>query len=420
MADGERLPEDGERLPEGGPVPQPGDPKPEPGDVPEPQPGGATETQPAVVHVPDIPLPTAAMQIKEVVDEFEGAFRLAVIGAGQGGSRLAETFWNLGYRRVCILNTAAQDMAAIRMPEERKLLIGETGAAKDIAFAQKLAESRYEDILDFMRRGFEGGYDRILICIGAGGGTGAGTVGTLVRVAQDLNESLDVGEGKVGVLVALPTKAEGRRVNANAHATVSHLLGSDSMAMVSPLIILDNQRIKEIYPGLTVEKFWRTANQSVCSLFHLFNTIAVADSPYTSFDRADLEAVLASGIIAFGATPVDQWADATDVSYAIRDNLRRNILAGGMDLSKGSVAGCVVIGSPAVLKEIPQEHLEHGFEQLSRIMGLGSTVHRGIYQGDREGLVVYTMIGGLEAPVERLQEMAKLGNVVKMVDKPDE
>ena len=399
-------------MPNGGdvgiPEPQPGEPQPPKGEVIS-EGSDRPAPQPVVVHVPDIPLPTAAVEAGGVRDEFEGAFRLAIIGAGQGGSRIAETFWHLGYRRVCIFNTAAQDMAAIRIPEERKLLIGDSGAAKDVSVAKKLAESRYEDILDFMRRSFRGGYDRILVCVGAGGGTGAGTASTLVRVAQDLNESLDVVGDKVGVLIALPTKAEGRRVNANAYATVNQLL--DSAPVISPFILLDNQRIKEIYPGLSVERFWQTANQSVCSLFHLFNTIAVADSPYTSFDRADLEMVLASGIIAFGATPVERWADATDVSYAIRDNLKRNILAGGMDLSQGSVAGCIVIGSPDVLKQIPQEHLEHGFEQLSRILGPGSTVHRGIYQGDREGLVVYTMIGGLGAPAERLQEMAKLGGV---------
>jgi hypothetical protein len=31
-------------------------------------------------------------------------------------------------------------------------------------------------------------------------------------------------------------------------------------------------------------------------------------------------------------------------------------------------------------------------------MGSGSTVHRGIYAGAKEGLAVYTAIGGLKAP----------------------
>ncbi len=373
----------------------------------------------STVHVPDIPLPSERGQAEgEPHDSFKGAYRLAIVGAGQGGSRLAETFWKLGYRRVCVVNTAKQDMAAIDIPEDRKLLIGEEGAGKNIKVAQKLAQDRYEDILDFLRRGFKGGYDRLLICVGAGGGTGAGSIGVLLNVAHALSITLgiegDKHDGKVGVLVALPTRAEGKKVNANASKTLKGLLKATiEKKLITPLVILDNERIKSIYPGLAVAPFWATANQSICHLLHLFNTIAIEDSPYTSFDKADLETVLNSGVITFGATPIAKWIDATDISYAIRDNLRRNILAGGMDLSQGSVAACVVIGGALVLSKIPQENLEHGFEQLSRILGEGSTVHRGIYQGDKEGLVVYTAIGGLGAPEERLAEIARIGGLAE-------
>ena len=85
-------------------------------------------------------------------------------------------------------------------------------------------------------------------------------------------------------------------------------------------------------------------------------------------------------------------------------------------MSRGDVAAAVVIGSPTVLAKVPQENLEHGFEQLSRVLGEGSTVHRGIYQGDKEGLVVYTAIGGLDAPDERLQEIARTGEVVHRLE----
>jgi len=63
------------------------------------------------IDLPDIPLPDNEAIEDSVKDEFDdAAFNFAVVGVGQGGSRIAETFWNLGYRRVGIINTARQDL----------------------------------------------------------------------------------------------------------------------------------------------------------------------------------------------------------------------------------------------------------------------------------------------------------------------
>jgi hypothetical protein len=84
---------------------------------------------------------------------------------------------------------------------------------------------------------------------------------------------------------------------------------------------------------------------------------------------------------------------------------------GGFDISQARNAGCVFIGNPDVLDSTPQEHLEHGFEMLSRIMKQGGTVHRGIYRGSKPGLVVYTALGELGRPEERMAEMSRAANV---------
>jgi hypothetical protein len=160
-----------------------------------------------------------------------------------------------------------------------------------------------------------------------------------------------------------------------------------------------------------VNQFWGTANNSICSLFHLFNTICEKQSAYTTFDKADLETIFASGIITFGATPIKDTT-ATGISYAIRDNLRKNILA-GVDVSTGNIAACVIIGDKESLDNIPQDNLEHGFEQLSRIMGKSSTVHRGIYSHKKPGLVAYTSIGGLTAPDNLFDYFFKVDRVYK-------
>ena len=111
--------------------------------------------------------------------------------------------------------------------------------------------------------------------------------------------------------------------------------------------------------------------------------------------------------MSFGACPLKEWKLSTDISHAIRDNLKNNVLVGGFDISQARTAGCIFIGSGDVLDSIPQEHLEHGFEMLSRIMRQGGTLHRGIYKGSKSGLVVYSALGELGRPEERMTEIAR-------------
>jgi len=362
------------------------------------------------VSVPDIPLPQT-QEVQDIKDTFEAGFKFAFIGSGQGGGRIAHTFYKLGYRRICAVNTAQQDLATLPLPN-KMCLGGSGGAGKNPDVAAAAFKEHKEDVLDFMRRSFGPTVDRIFVCVGAGGGTGAGTAVQLVDTAVELQKALRSESQKVGVIVALPKLAEGKRVAANAFNTLNDLLFLVEKGNISPLIIVDNEKIGKLYPALAVDPFWDTANMSVCSLFHLFNTVCVKHSHYTSFDRADLLTVLESGLITFGANPVDKFTDETDISYAVRSNLRKNILTGGVDLSTGNVAASVVIGSVSILNALPQSHIEHAFDQLNRMLKPGNTVHRGIYRGDKQNLVVYTIIGGLGKPEEKLAELKRIGDLI--------
>jgi cell division GTPase FtsZ len=347
----------------------------------------------------------------EIKDQFDAGFKFAFIGSGQGGSRLAASFYRFGYKRVCAINTAEQDLANIALPEPNKLCIGQGGAGKDPSVGKKLIKERKEDVLDFMRRSFGSFFDQVIVCIGAGGGTGAGTVVDLVDIGIELQGALRLNTKKVGVIAALPKISEGSRVNANAFNVLNTLCDLVEKGFVSPLILVDNEKIGTMYPKLAVDPFWDTANASISSLFHLFNAVSVKNSHYTTFDRNDLRSILDSGLITFGATPVPKWDDATDISFAVRNNLKRNILS-GIDVGTGKVAGAVIIGGISILSSIPQMHLDHAFEQLTRMLSEKSTVHRGIYRGDKDSLVVYTVIGGLGRPVEKINELKQTGNIL--------
>tara|TARA_Y100001938_G_scaffold142855_1_gene214768 strand:+ start:3531 stop:4682 length:1152 start_codon:yes stop_codon:yes gene_type:complete len=359
--------------------------------------------------VPDIPLPPEPEEKKEVKDEIEGAFKFAFIGAGQGGSRIAESFHKLGYRKIGVVNTAQQDLNTVHV--DNKLCIGSGGAGKDRSVAAKCFEEKKDDVLDFMRRSFGEDLDRIFVCAGAGGGSGAGTVVPLVKTAQELQETLNSDSKKVGVILALPKYSEGKRVNANAYETLKEVCELVEQGSVSPLVIIDNEKTSKIYSNVSVSNFWQTANMSTAGVFHLFNMTASKDSSYSSFDSSDYKSVLDSGITIFGATPVADWKDPVNISRAVRSIAQSGSMSGGIDISTANAAGAILIGGKEVLDDIPQSNLDQAFDQLTRLLRSGSVVHRGVYSGDKNNLTVFTIIGGISTPEEKLAELKKLGDV---------
>ena len=169
------------------------------------------------ISMPDIPIPTPESEQKvedKVKDDCHVAFNFAFIGAGQGGSRIAESFGQLGYRKIAVINTAQQDLNTIKL--DNKLCIGDGGAGKNPDLAESLYVDRKEDVLDFMYDSFGESIDRIFICAGAGGGSGAGTVCPLIETAQEMQRAIKAPTEKVGVILALTKHSEGKKVNANA------------------------------------------------------------------------------------------------------------------------------------------------------------------------------------------------------------
>jgi len=359
--------------------------------------------------ITDILVPPAPKEKIEIKDKFDAGYKFAFVGAGQGGSRIVETFHKIGYGRVCAINTAQQDLDTVNLP--RKLNIGGGGAGKNPSVGARIYDEKREDALDFMKKSFGEDIDRIIVCAGAGGGTGAGSFSGIVKTSYELQKSLGVSTNKVGGILALPKRSEGAKVNENAYNTLKEAWELVESGILSPLILIDNEKIGDVYPGLAVDRFWQTANLSTTSLFHLFNNIVQKQSHYSSFDAADYQTVLDSGLIVLGATSITKWEDETDISYAVRDNLKKNILSGGVDLSTGDKAAACIIGSQEVLNDIPQSYLDYAFEQFIRLLQPNSTVHRGIYRGNKPGLNIFTTVGGIGKPIAKLEDLKRLGNI---------
>jgi len=348
-----------------------------------------------------------------VVDKIKGSTRYAWIGAGQCGGRLVKSFYDLGYKKVLAVNTTHQDLDLLDIPKNQKFLmnIGEKGAGKDMERGKEAVQQHQQDILHLTRQTFGTQVDHIMVCFGAGGGTGSGSIVGLIEIAKRYARYIGVNNPNknVGVVMTLPTVGEASSplVAENAYKAAWELSQMATSGKISPLIIVDNDKINKMYPGMTVKAFWPSINNTVASLFDIFNKLSALSSQYTSFDPVDYHSIMESGGCAImGLTKVSKFGDKFSLSEAVKKNLEKTLLAGGFDLTSSKVSGCIAVGGRRLMASAKglQDNIDYSFDVLSEITGK-ATIHRGIYEDGRESLRVYTIIGGLSSPTERLEEL---------------
>lgn len=343
----------------------------------------------------------SAVQTYDVVDSRLRSINFGIIGCGQGGSRIAEAFYRLGYP-TCVINTASHDLKNINIPEDNKLLlkVGAGGAGKVLKEGEAAASDYFEDILDLMKNTFPKNVDHILICVGGGGGSGSGSLPKVIDIAKLMKVP-------VGVVYTMPQDSEGRTVKENAYDRAMLLDKKLEAGEISPLILIDNNKIHQMHTGASVATFWRLANAQVTGLFHLFNVLSAQNSAYTSLDPADYKTIInKKGCIIYGSTVVEDLSRKTAVSKALRDNIAEGLLAEGFDLTESNIAGMIITGSQELMENIPQEYIDAATECLERVVG-GGTIHYGVYNENVKNLTVYTLIGGLTLPMDRIKRLLR-------------
>jgi len=374
--------------------------------------------KPATVKEPIPTLDLEKFEVRDLIevgvrDAFFGSTRFAWIGSGQCGGRMVKSFYDLGYKKVIAVNTTHHDLDLLDLPKEQKFLmdIGEMGAGKDMERGQQAVSISKQDILHLARQTFGTEIDQIMICFGAGGGTGGGSVVELIDVAKNFARSIGkVNPGQnVGVIMTLPTigEASSPRVAQNAYDVATELGTMAAEKQFSPLIMIDNEKISKMYPGMTVKAFWPSINDTVSSLFDVFNRLNALPTRYTTFDPVDYHSIIrAGGCAIMGLTKVNEYKDKFALSEAVKKNLGKTLLASGFDLSTAEVAGCIMVGGKKMMANVPglQDNINFAFDVLGDITG-NATIHRGIYEDPKEMLRVYTMIGGLDFPARRIEEL---------------
>lgn len=222
---------------------------------------------------------------------------IKVIGVGGGGSNAVENMYNKGIHNVSfvICNTDIQALKHSNIP--MKVQLGETvteglGAGNDPAVAHMAAEESREQI----ERLFNDGTKMAFITAGMGGGTGTGAAPVVAQIAKEMG-ILTIG------IVTIPFKFEmGKKIK-------QALRGVSEIAKhVDALLVINNERLLDIYPKLDIEEGFRkvddvltTATKSIAEIITARGTI--------NLDFRDVKKVLKNGGVAIMSYGIESGDD---------------------------------------------------------------------------------------------------------------
>ncbi|MBR0272779.1 MAG: cell division protein FtsZ [Bacteroidaceae bacterium] len=211
---------------------------------------------------------------------------IKVVGVGGGGGNAVTHMFNEGIHDVTYVLCNTDNKALTDSPVPMKLQMGEgLGAGNRPEVGRKAAL----DSLPQIRELFTDGTRMAFITAGMGGGTGTGAAPIVAQCAREL-DILTVG------IVTIPFRFEG-------HKKIDQALdGVEEMAKhVDALLVINNERLREIYPELTVLNGFAKADDTLSIAAKSIAEI-ITMRGIINLDFQDVKTVLKDGGVAIMST----------------------------------------------------------------------------------------------------------------------
>ena len=215
---------------------------------------------------------------------------IKVIGVGGGGSNAVNHMCRQGIHGVefVVCNT---DIQALRQsPVKNRIQLGKAlTEGRGAGCVPARGRQSAVESMDFIRNMLSHNTKMIFITAGMGGGTGTGAAPEIARQARELG-ILTIG------IVTLPFSFEGRRKMEQAMQGIDEL-----EAVVDALLIIENDRLPEIYGDLRLsEAFAKADNILTIAAKSIAEIITIKG--YVNVDFADVNSVMReSGVALMGA-----------------------------------------------------------------------------------------------------------------------
>jgi cell division protein FtsZ len=179
---------------------------------------------------------------------------IKVIGVGGGGSNAVNYMYEQGIKGVdfIVCNTDAQ--ALDKSPVPIKVQLGNTlTEGKGAGSIPEVGRNAAIESLEEVRALLSENTNMVFITAGMGGGTGTGAAPVIAKVAKDMG-ILTVG------IVTVPFMFEGRKRSLQADLGLKEIRES-----VDTLLIIRNDKLRELYGNLTLKQAFSHADEVLCT-----------------------------------------------------------------------------------------------------------------------------------------------------------
>jgi len=199
---------------------------------------------------------------------------IKVVGVGGGGGNAVNHMYREGINGVdfFICNTDAQALENSPIPNRIQIgneLTEGRGAGSNPEVGRKAAEENIKDIINSLGVNTQ----MVFITAGMGGGTGTGAAPVIAKAARDM------GILTVGIITTPFTFEGGRRCDAAFHGI------EEMRESVDSLLVISNDRIKEIYGNLPISKaFGHADNVLTTAAKGIAEIITIAGSINVDFE----------------------------------------------------------------------------------------------------------------------------------------
>ena len=262
---------------------------------------------------------------------------IKVLGVGGGGGNAVNHMFNQGIKGVdfVICNTDLQALEASPIPNKIQLgasLTAGLGAGADPEKGHNSAMEAIEDIIEVLGVNTK----MLFVTAGMGGGTGTGAAPVIAKAAREL-DILTVG------IVTTPFNFEGKKRKMHAEEGIEQLKRS-----VDCLLIINNDKIKEMYGNLPIRTAFSHANDILTIAAKGIAEI-ITYPGYINVDFEDVKTVMRnSGVALMGSASAEGENRAMD---AVQGALASPLLNDNQILGAKNILLNISFGSNEVLMD---------------------------------------------------------------------
>lgn len=227
---------------------------------------------------------------------------IKVIGVGGGGGNAVNHMYREGIHDVAFVVCNTDRKALEESPVPVKLQLGHEGlGAGNLPIkAKEATEESISDVQNMLNDGTK----MVFITAGMGGGTGTGAAPTIAKIAKDM-DILTVG------IVTIPFRWEGDKKIDQALDGVEEI-----SKHVDALLVINNEKLGEIYPDLSVKTAFAKANDTLLVAAKSIAEI-ITMRGIINLDFNDVRTVMKDGGVAIMSTGYGEGDSR--VSMAIRN-----------------------------------------------------------------------------------------------------